>query len=735
MDETFRKPTAQPVLAARAKPLLTEGTLTFKDLNGNGKLDPYEDWRLPAAARAADLVSQMTLAEKAGLMLIDTMNAAVDEATGERGVVPAAGIALLQEQHMRRFIFRSVVGDAASADGSPSPSEAAKFTNSVQEVSEAGRLGIPSLFASNARNHIDPDVRVGINEASGAMTAFPKEAGLAAAALGAAAKRGLTALGDMSVIEDFADVMGREWAAIGVRSMYGYMADLCTEPRWNRTHETFTENADLCAEIIGTLVRALQGVPDSSGTSLSPTTAVALTLKHFPGGGPQELGLDPHYSFGKTQVYPGGAFGEHLKPFQAAIDAGVAAIMPYYGMPIGLEHDGIRYDPVGMAFSSQIVTDLLRGRLGFRGYVNSDTGIVTDRAWGLEAATVSERVAAAINSGTDILSGFSDARVVTDLVEAGLVSEERVTRAAERLLTPMFQLGLFENPYVDPDAADRIVGSARNAQTAREIQRQSLVLLQNHRHPDGTTALPLKPRSRVYLLGEFDADVVAGYGFDVVDGNLCDADGSRPSAEGSDYVIVSMTAKTVATSTYDSRVAAEEAPINPIVADGIAGLDGSSRFGATDAGVAFGADTCTDNGLRFGGSLPWEASLLDFTGMSGSQSWQVTPPLDQIQQAMTEVGDARRVILHVYFRQPFVLDEASGLRDAGAIIAGFGIEEAALMDVLSGRFAPQGRMPFALAGTRTAVEEQFSDLPGYDETADGALFPFGHGLGYDVPPS
>lgn len=242
--------------------------------------------------------------------------------------------------------------------------------------------------------------------------------------------------------------------------------------------------------------------------------------------------------------------------------------------------------------------------------------------------------------------------------------------------------------------------------------------------------MPLKKGSKVYLLGQFNPETVASYGYDVVDGNVRDAAGNRPSAAGSDYVLVNMSAKNANTAAYDSRVAAETAPVNPIVAEGFAGLDGKSHFGATDACVAYGATTCTDNGLNFGGSLPWESNLLDFTGMSTSKSWQVTPSLEDIKQATAEVGDPSKVVLHVYFRQPFVMDKASGLQDAGAILAGFGVNDNALMDVLSGQFNPQGKMPFALAGTRAAIEEQFSDLPGYEETSDGALFPFGYGLNY-----
>lgn len=735
-----------PGVEASSKALLKIKGKTFKDLNANGELDAYEDWRRPVSERVDDLVDRMTLAEKAGLMLIDTLNAACDTATGTRGTVPAAATNFIDTQNMRRLIIRNVVtsedkavcGDPAAggfaASTSVTPGEAANFTNSVQEMAEASRLGIPVLFKSNARNHIDPNARAGINEAAGAFTAFPKEAGLAAAALGE--EVGYTGesptTGDMSIVEDFAGVMGDEWASIGLRGMYGYMADLSTEPRWYRAHETFTEDADLNSNIMRSLVQTLQGPVDADGLSLSPESQVALTMKHFPGGGPQELGFDPHYSFGKTQVYPGGGFDYALKPFEAAIEAGVSSIMPYYGVPMDVTHNGVTYDEVGMAFSDQIVNGLLRDELGFKGYVNSDTGIINDRAWGLEDATIPERVAAAINGGTETLSGFSDVNTILDLVDAGLVTESRVTQAAERLLEPMFHMGLFEDPYVDEAAADATVGTAEHNAVALEIQQKSAVLLQNDKNVAGTATLPLAKGSSVYLLGDIRPDVAEEYGYTVIDGQSRDASGARPSAAGSDYVVISMTATNKNTSTYDSRKAAETAPVNPIVADGFDGLDGESRFGATDACITHGTPACTDNGLRFGGSLPWETSVLDFTGMSTSESWQVTPSLDTIQQVMAEVDDPSKVVLHVYFRQPFVLDEASGLRDAGAIVAGFGMSDTALMDVLSGKVNPQGRMPFALAGTRAAVEQQFSDLPGYEETDDGALFEFGHGLNYEV---
>ncbi|GAB3820883.1 hypothetical protein GCM10028820_27890 [Tessaracoccus terricola] len=719
-------PADQPELRARTKATIEADGLRFKDLDGDGELSPYEDWRLPAAERAADLVQRMTLEEKAGLMLIDTVNAAWG------GVITDNGRRYLTEQHMRRIIFRNVVavpGEEKQGDddhpfiagSSVTPQQAADFMNSVQELAEASRLGIPVLAKSNARNHIDPDARAGINESNGAFSGFPKESGLAAAALGE---------DSMDPVTEFAEVMGAEWRAIGLRGMYGYMADLITEPRWYRTHECFTENADLTGKIITALLRTLQGPDVVDGSSLSPNTDVALTIKHFPGGGPQERGLDPHYSFGKTQVYPGGNFAQHLEPFKAAIAAGAAAIMPYYGVPMNVTHDGVTYDQIGMAFSDQVVNGLLRDKLGFAGYVNSDTGIITDRAWGLEEVTVPERVAAAINSGSDTLSGFNDISVITDLVEKGLVSADRIDLAARRLLTPMFLMGLFEDPYVDDGAADAALGAPDHTDVALDVQRKSVVLLQNRDRSDGQGAvLPLRQGAKVYVLGALETDVLTAQGYDVVDGNAEE----RPSAAGADYVLVNLSALTLGTREYksdDPAYGLRPDKTNPIVFEGVRGLDGKSPYGAADAGVAYGAEKCTDDGLPFGGPLPWESGVIDFSGMEEAESWSVRPSLRTIQEVTAEVGDPAKVVLNVYFRQPFVLDETSGLREAGAIVATFGISTEALVDVLSGRFAPQGRMPFSLAASIAAVEEQASDLPGYGDTADGALFEYGHGLTY-----
>jgi beta-glucosidase len=713
-----------PVIVARSKAILKYRGLHYKDLNGNGQVDSYENWRLSADERADDLVARMTLEEKAGMLLIDTLN------PGFGGVVAAPASDYIDNQKMKRFIFRSVVTATPVQSANPglggqpvTPEQAATWTNAIQELQEASRLGIPALFKSNARNHYDRAARFGINTESGSFSEWPKEPGLAATR-------------DLDLIKDFAQTMGAEWKAIGLRGMYGYMADTATEPRWYRIHETFSEDFDLNADIVRTLVKHLQGGP------VNPGTAVALTMKHFPGGGPQEMGLDPHYSFGKNQVYPSGHFGDHLKPFMAAIDAGVSSIMPYYGVPISVTYQGVTYEQTGMAFSKQIVTDLLRGQLGFKGYVNSDTGIINDRAWGLEDKTVPQRVAAAVNGGTDVLSGFHDKQTIIDLVTAGLLTEARINEAVKRQLIEQFRLGLFENPYVDAGQAASIVGKDEFRAKALEAQRKSIVLLQNqsqtNRAWDKTLPLPAPTAAapvKVYTMGMNAAVVGAaeygGYTVTAGDYGTATTPATRPSAAGADYAIIRVEVSNprAAAAAYRSKgptTGANPAFINPLT---------GRTWGEQDPCITHPAinPTCVDDnaaiggGLVFGGALPWEANNLSFTTMAASASWQISPKLSDIQAVMNEVGP-KKVILNVYFRQPYVLDDASGLRNAGAILAGFGVSDSALMDVISGKFKPQGKLPFALANNLQAVIQNDPDAPGYPP-AD-TLFPFGFGLSY-----
>ena len=254
---------------------------------------------------------------------------------------------------------------------------------------------------------------------------------------------------------------------MGIRGAYHPTADVATEPRWGRFRETFGEDASLTAEMITAVVRGFQG------RELGPRS-VALTTKHFPGAGPASGGQDAHFAWGKNQVYPGGNLEYHLIPWKAAIEAGTAMIMPYYAVPKGLTSED-----VGMAYNKEIVTDLLRGKLGYTGVVNSDTGITTGMPWGVETLSVKERYLKAIQAGVDRLGGDSTPEIIVELVQAGALPEARVDESARRILRVLFALGLFEDPYANPEEAARTVRKAEFQQKADLAQRKSIVLLKN----------------------------------------------------------------------------------------------------------------------------------------------------------------------------------------------------------------------------------------------------------------
>ena len=359
----------QPIVKSQSAALLNVGKLTFKDLNKNQKLDKYEDWRLPVAERVKDLVSQMTLEEKLGFMLISTTRMGGDNvfANGVQGGGPrpvitdgfneedlvqntnmftrkplgapnmsAAGTTKgVTQFHLRHFILRA----------SASPEIMAKWSNNLQALCESTRLGIPAIVASNPRNHVTTDASVGLSVGLTAFSKWPGELGLAA-------------MRDFPLTRKFAETAAAEWRAVGLRKGYMYMADLATEPRWGRVEGTFGEDADLTSNMITQIVLGFQGNKLSN-------TSVAMTTKHFPGGGPQLDGQDSHFDWGKFAHYPGGMFDYHVKPFKAAIAAGTSAIMPYYSAPKGKE-----FEEVGFSFNKAMIGDLLQGKLGFHGIIN-----------------------------------------------------------------------------------------------------------------------------------------------------------------------------------------------------------------------------------------------------------------------------------------------------------------------------------------------------------------------------
>ncbi len=474
-------------------PVLTLDGMTFRDLNKNGRLDAYEDPRRPIDQRVEDLLGQMTLEEKCGLMVQPVINA---RKGGELVDFPSLISPVTTSE---RVVNRHIVhfnlmfsGDAKSV---------AVWHNSLQKLAERTRLGIPVTVST------DPRHSTGENPATGILmegfSQWPDPLGLAATR-------------DEELVRRFGDIARREYLAVGIRVALHPMADLATEPRWARMAGTFGEDAELAAQMTAAYIRGFQG-------EVLGAESVSCMVKHFPGGGPQEEGHDPHFAFGREQVYPGDNFEYHLVPFEAAFEAGVEQVMPYYGIPVGQTGED-----VAMGFNADIITGLLRQRYRFDGVICTDWGITEGhkifglevmpaRAWGVEHLNVRERYAKAIEAGVDQFGGQESPHHLVDLVRAGELTEGRIDESARRLLALKFKLGLFDNPHVDVDAAVSLTGTQEFVEAGLGAQRRSVVLLKNGRLPDESTALPIRNRPKLYV--ENISTGIAGRYADVVGGS------------------------------------------------------------------------------------------------------------------------------------------------------------------------------------------------------------------------
>lgn len=453
--------------------------------------EDYENPKLSVDQRVDDLLGRMSLAEKAG-MLFQTMivigSGDLSEPSSTFGIESAEH--MINTQALSHFNLVRTAEDARAL---------AEWHNRLQSLAANTRLGIPITLSTDPRHHFTENT--GTAATAGAFSQWPETLGFAA-------------IGSAELVQHFADIARQEYLAVGLRLALHPQIDLATEPRWSRISGGFGEDADLTGTLVQAYIRGFQG-PQLGSESVSTMT------KHFPGGGPQQDGEDPHFAYGREQVYPGNNFEYHLKPFRAAIAAGAAQIMPYYGMPVDTQ-----YEAVAFGYNKGIITGLLRGELAFDGIVCTDWGLVTDaiilgqpmpaRAWGVEHLDELSRVEMILTAGCDQFGGEARPELVVQLVEQGRISEERIDLSVRRLLREKFILGLFDNPYVDPDHAAVTVGKAEFVAAGEDAQRRAYTLLANR-----DQILPLDGPCRLYVEG-VSAEVASQYG-EVV-GDPADAD-------------------------------------------------------------------------------------------------------------------------------------------------------------------------------------------------------------------
>lgn len=480
--------------------LITEGGRSFKDLNRNGQLDPYEDWRLTPEARADHLISQMTLEEKAGVMMHGTAPTTAG-GIGQGSSYDLAGATrMIQGEHVNTFITR--------LDGDPV--NLAAQNNKLQEIAEAARLGIPATISTDPRNSFQ--FVVGATNEAGQFSKWPETLGLAA-------------IGDPNLTRRMADVARQEYLAVGIQMALSPQADLATEPRWSRINGTFGENSALVSAQVAAYVEGFQNGKTGIGRG-----SVITVVKHWGGYGAAREGFDGHNSYGKYADFSSQAsYENHLRAFQGALGAGAAGVMPTYSILTGVTVNGQALEQVGAGFNRQLLQDELRGRYGFDGVIVSDWAIMNDcntvclngtpngapeiysgiaMPWGVEDLSREDRYAKGIGAGLDQLGGTTDSATLISAVKNGKVTEARLGESVRRILVQKFRQGLFENPYVDAQKAGEVVGNAAFAREADDAQVRSLVLLENK-----NALLPLKGSvKKVYLYGVApEAATAAGF--------------------------------------------------------------------------------------------------------------------------------------------------------------------------------------------------------------------------------
>ena len=488
-----------PTIGVTTCGVIVQDGLYFKDMDNDGVLSPYEDWRLDNETRAKDMVAHLPLKQQAGLVLNTLWNTPLsmtrEGAKDENGdIVPSK---IFKRYDPSEPIPKGILPglDNRVDDGQVLEQ---KLTAGVYRGEMRAEAGVAALYQNLGTQYVEYEACQGgvaipySLHTNPINIGYPDFLGMGAACLGD---------GNFDMVYEMAETDRKMMSACGLNIMYGPQVDVSTDPRWPRNSGTYGERPDITAGITRELVRGYQNGEDGLKKG-----SIVLTVKHFPGDGPAENGFEPHLPIGQWRLYPteGSMEKYHLPPFQAAFDMKASAIMPDYSR-VGTDgRSKPQYyrgkltstEQVGSTYSKELITDLARDTMGFTGYVNSDSGITTTQIYGVENLSVPERYAKAISAGTDVIGGNYDAENIVKAVEDGFLPKADLDRANYRRLLAMFQQGRVDNPYLDPDEADRV--RAENFEGAKKAAykacQKEVVLAKNH-----GGVLPMVKGKKVYI--------------------------------------------------------------------------------------------------------------------------------------------------------------------------------------------------------------------------------------------
>ncbi|MBN2029154.1 glycoside hydrolase family 3 C-terminal domain-containing protein [bacterium] len=706
--------------------ILTVDRYGFKDLNQNGELDKYEDWRLSVEERAQDLASKMSIEQIAGLMLYSAHQSI--PATGSRGGtyggVPYeesganpwnlsdAQITFLTEDNLRHVLITTV----------ESAEVAARWNNNLQAWVEGLGLGIPANNSSDPRHQTSADAGYYV-DSQGAISLWPGSLGLAATF-------------DPQLVEQFGDIASKEYRALGISTSLSPQIDLATEPRWSRVNGTFGEDPQLAADMARAYVDGFQtSSGDKEISSGWGYNSVNTMIKHWPGGGSGEGGRDAHYGYGKYAVYPGNNFNELLIPFtEGALKLDgktkmATAVMPYY--TISWNQDAQYGENVGNAYSKYMITDLLRETYQFDGVVCTDWGITNDespditnmmgggRCWGVEEGyTIAERHYKIIMAGVDQFGGNNDADPIIEAYRIGVKEHgedfmrARFEKSAVRLLKNMLRVGLFENPYLDIDESAQTVGKADYMAAGYEAQLKSIVMLKNK-----DSVLPLEKNKTVYIPMQYRPESRDWFGNTI--------------PESYSYPVNMDIVKQYFNVTDD-----------PSTADyGLVFMDNpNSGSGYSTADAEAGGNGYMPISLQYGEYIAEYARDPSLAGdprdvLNRSYKGKTVTPVNTSDLDMVldtrEVMAGKPVIVSLTMSNPTVMAEFEN--EADAILVNFGVQDQAIMDILTGEVEPSALLPLQMPANMKTVEEQCEDVPHDMECyvdSEGNAYDFAFGMNW-----
>jgi len=711
--------------AASGIKLVLDSGFAFKDLNRNGRLDPYEDWRLSTDARAKDLASRMSIEQIAGLMLYSahqsipaaggpfasTYNGRPYAESGAKASdLTDAQRKFLTDDNVRHILITSV----------ETPEIAAQWNNNVQALCENLGLGIPANNSSDPRHGTIAHAEYNAG-AGGTISMWPGALGMAASF-------------DPDLVKGFGQIAAAEYRALGITTALSPQIDLATDPRWNRVSGTFGESPQLSADMARAYVEGFQtstghkAIADGWGYG-----SVNAMVKHWPGGGSGEGGRDAHFSYGKYAVYPGKNLADHLIPFtegafKLAGGTGMAsAVMPYYTISHGID---TQYgENVGNSYSRYLIRDILRGAYSYDGVVCTDWGVTRDQTavdsfgttcWGAETLTVAQRHYKILMAGVDQFGGNNDAGPVIEAYRMG-VSEHgeqfmrsRMEQSALRLLRNIFRVGLFENPYLHIEETKQIVGSAGFMRKGYDAQIQSIVMVKNQENvlpipKDKTVYIPKRytPASRDFLGNERPASLDYPISIPIVKKYFRVTD----NPDEADFALAVIRSPDTG-SGYDP---------DDVKNGGTGYVPISLQYGP------YRALSARDPSLAGGDGFE------KFTNRSYRGKSTVATNLGDLKMVLDakKAMKEKPVVVAVTVSNPMVFSEFE--KETHAILVSFGVQDQALLDILAGNAEPSGLLPMQMPADMKTVEAQHEDVP-FDlichRDSAGHFYDFGFGLNW-----